>query len=171
MRISYLGNEVWNSKVSGRFTTLKSRGRVIKRWAGVGLAIVFALIVAFELGTAQKELVATKTFVAAVAHAEETAPVLARIADCESGARKANGKAVAGSATHYRYGQVAVNGNTNGSVDIGRYQINMSVWSKKANELGLDLSKEADNYKMALWIYENRGTGDWYSSESCWKNV
>jgi hypothetical protein len=22
---------------------------------------------------------------------------------------------------------------------------------------------------MAYWIYENRGTGDWYSSEKCWK--
>jgi hypothetical protein len=58
--------------------------------------------------------------------------------------------------------------NTNKTVDIGRYQIN-SVWNKKASELGLDLTIEADNEKMAYWIYENRGTGDWYSSEKCWK--
>jgi hypothetical protein len=57
--------------------------------------------------------------------------------------------------------------NTNKSVDIGKYQIN-SVWFKKATELGLDITKEEDNEAMAYWIYENRGTGDWYSSQSCW---
>lgn len=65
-------------------------------------------------------------------------------------------------------GQVVMNANTNDTVDVGLYQIN-TVWFKKATELGLDITKEADNEKMALWIYENRGTGDWSSSASCWK--
>lgn len=86
---------------------------------------------------------------------KEMPPVLKRIAKCESGD------------IHYKNGQVIFNANTNGSVDIGRYQIN-TVWNKKATELGLDLSKEKDNEVMAMWIYENRGTEDWYSSKSCW---
>lgn len=89
--------------------------------------------------------------------------VLNRIADCESG----NGKA--GTATHYdKNGQVLLRGNTNKTVDVGKYQVN-SVWFKKATELGYDITTEAGNKAMAEWIYLNRGTGDWYSSESCWK--
>jgi len=57
--------------------------------------------------------------------------------------------------------------NTNGTVDIGEYQVNGFYWGKKASELGLDLTKEADNKKMAEWIYANKGTGDWYS-QKCW---
>ena len=96
------------------------------------------------------------------------APVLERIADCESGKRLPNGKAIRGSASHYApSGQVLMTGNNNKSVDVGKYAIN-SVWFKKATELGLDITKEEDNKKMAQWIYENRGTEDWYPSKSCW---
>lgn len=84
------------------------------------------------------------------------APVMDRIAKCESGN------------THYdKNGQVLMRSNTNKSVDVGKYQIN-SVWFGKASELGLDITKESDNEKMAYWIYENRGTGDWYASAKCW---
>lgn len=86
---------------------------------------------------------------------KEVSPVLERIAKCESGG------------VHTKDGQVIFNANTNKTVDIGKYQIN-SVWNKKATELGLDLTKESDNEQFALWIYENRGTEDWYSSKSCW---
>lgn len=85
----------------------------------------------------------------------EVPPVMRRIAKCESGD------------THYRNGQVIFNANSNGSIDRGRYQIN-SVWDKKATELGYDLANESDNEQFAMWLYENRGTADWYSSASCW---
>lgn len=95
-------------------------------------------------------------------------PVMQRIMDCESGGRM-NGKPIEGSATHYdSNGQVLMRSNNNHSVDIGIAQIN-TVWFEKASELNLDVTKEEDNVRMALWIYENRGTGDWYSSESCWR--
>jgi len=90
-----------------------------------------------------------------VKEVEAQAPILKRIAKCES------------SDMHFKDGQVLVRPNTNGTVDIGRYQIN-SVWNKKATELGLDLTKEVDNEKMARWIYSNRGTGDWSASAKCW---
>lgn len=86
---------------------------------------------------------------------EPTYPVLDRIAKCESGG------------THTRNGQVIFNGNTNKSVDIGLYQIN-SIWSKKATEMGLDLTKEVDNKKFALYLYKTHGTEPWYSSKACW---
>ena len=84
------------------------------------------------------------------------APILDRIAKCESGGN------------HYGpSGQVLMTGNTNKTVDVGKYAIN-SVWFKKATELGLDITKEEDNKKMAEWIYQNRGTGDWSASSKCW---
>ncbi len=84
-------------------------------------------------------------------------PVLDRIAKCESGG------------SHYSAsGQVLMHWNENKTVDVGKYAIN-SKWFKKASELGLDLTKESDNKAMALWIYQNRGTEDWYPSKACWQ--
>lgn len=87
---------------------------------------------------------------------EVNAPVLERIATCESGGKHLG-----------KSGQVIIKSNTNGTVDIGKYQIN-SVWFKKASEMGLDLTKEKDNEVMAKWIYANRGTSDWSASAPCW---
>ena len=91
------------------------------------------------------------------------APVMDRIAGCESqGNRNSKG-------THYdKNGQVLMRSNTNRTVDLGKYQIN-TVWFAKATELGLDLTKEDDNKKMAEWKYANRGTDDWSASAKCWK--
>lgn len=87
---------------------------------------------------------------------QSTSAVMKRIAKCESGGK------------HYDInGQVLMRSNTNKSVDVGLYQIN-SVWFKKATELGLDITKEKDNEAMARWIYDNRGTEDWYASKHCW---
>lgn len=86
---------------------------------------------------------------------ETVSPVLERIAKCESGN------------THYKNGQVIFNSNKNGSVDIGKYQIN-SIWNSKATELGLDLSKEKDNEAFAMYLYKTHGTEPWYSSVKCW---
>jgi hypothetical protein len=83
------------------------------------------------------------------------APVLDRIAKCESGG------------VHKRNGQVIFNANTNGSVDIGLYQIN-SIWNSTATKMGLDLTLESDNKKFAEYLYTTKGTEPWYSSKSCW---
>lgn len=85
------------------------------------------------------------------------APVMDRIAKCESGSNHIDPKT----------GQVYMLANTNKSVDVGKYMIN-TVWHKKAKELGFDITKEVDNEKMAYWIYENMGTEAWYSSKHCW---
>lgn len=85
------------------------------------------------------------------------AKILEKIAKCESGGSQ-----------YDRNGQVQFNGNKDGSVDIGKFQINNKLWGKKATELGYNLTIEKDNEAMAQWIYENRGTEDWVWSKKCW---
>lgn len=85
-----------------------------------------------------------------------TYPVLDRIAKCES------------NNSHYdKNGQVMLRGNRNGSVDVGRFQLN-SIWFSKATELGLDLTKEKDNEEFAIYLYKTYGTEPWIFSKSCW---
>lgn len=130
------------------------------------LAIVASIIAivytAFLLGSKlNPATVYTKAEV--IKEVDTPSPIMQRIAGCESqGSAKLSG-------THFdKNGQVLMRSNTNKSVDVGKYQIN-TVWFAKATELGLDITLEKDNEKMAYWIYKNRGTGDWYSSRSCWQ--
>ena len=85
------------------------------------------------------------------------APVLARIAKCES-----NG-------SQFLHGQVVTHANRNGSVDIGKYQINIRKWSKQATKLHYNLATLKGNTAMAQYIYLNYGTGAWYASAKCWR--
>lgn len=103
----------------------------------------------------------------------ETIPEeLERIADCESGKRDKNGRAVGGTATHYDSNGDVLLGRMNKpeyGVDIGKFQINEVFHSENAQELGLDLYKEHDNEKYALMLYKANGTRDWRASASCWQ--
>jgi hypothetical protein len=122
--------------------------------ATAGVTIIVLLSTEYQVS---QRLKVTKE--SPVANAEEQLPaVMQRIAECESGD------------VHYKEnGQVITNANTNGSVDLGRFQINEDIWGDKAGEMNLDLSNEQDNKTMALWIYENYGTEDWKYSSKCWK--
>lgn len=136
-------------------------------WTGVVVgAICLVYIYGHEMGEAGQ-----KPEIINVVQADNgVAPILSKIADCESGERLSNGKAKKGSASHYgKNGQVNVYGNKNATVDIGKYMVNSYYWGKKATEMGLDIWKEVDNEKMAIWIYENEGTEPWSSSYNCWK--
>lgn len=84
------------------------------------------------------------------------APVLSRIAKCESPTGQ-----------YAKDGQVARHVNKDGTVDMGAYMIN-SIHNKEASKMGYDLSTEEGNKGFATWLYANRGTGDWYSSQRCW---
>lgn len=104
----------------------------------------------FSTHTTQAQEVITLT------QATTTPPVLARIFTCES--------------HNHQYapsGQVLMKPNTNGTVDVGIAQIN-TVWFAQATALHLDITTEAGNKAMALWIYQNKGTAPWYSSAHCW---
>lgn len=86
------------------------------------------------------------------------APVLDRIANCESKGKQLNAK-----------GEVIVNVNTNGTVDVGKYQINMSAGHvKEMAKLGFNPLTEEGNEAYAKYLYQNVGTGPWSSSSKCW---
>lgn len=148
--------------INGRFATLKSTlkriFRFIVRWSLIsGAAYAFFMAGAMLYSTSTVEASAPQ-----IIQVEAAAPVLDRIADCESG----NGKP--GSATQFRNGQVLIAMNTNGTYDQGKYQIN-SIHNAAAAKLGFNLATEEGNAAYAKWMYANVGTGDWYSSEKCWK--
>ena len=149
-------------KYNGRYDSFRAKMLRATEWTK-RMVILSSMLAAAFLTGAYTFSTNTVTAHTNTVNVQKDAPVLNRIADCESG----NG--TKGSATHMKNGQVVTNGNKNGSVDIGKYQINLRVWGGKASELGFDLSTEQGNSAMAEWIYLNKGTGDWYASQHCWK--
>jgi hypothetical protein len=120
---------------------------------GVGATVLmFYILQAFH----GQQIVVKEVFVNAET-IDELPPVMKRIAECESGNRQ-----------YADNGQVITNGNKNGSVDIGRFQINLSIWGETATELGYDLTKEEDNTNFALYLFENYGSEPWIWSKKCW---
>lgn len=150
-KIYYMGKRINSPMQRAKAWTMMWLIRLV--WILVITGIVVGI---YELGAyTNPKTIITKAEV--IKEVPIKASVLDRIAQCESGNR------------HYsKNGQVQINVNKNGTVDIGVMQIN-TVWFAKATELGLDITKEADNKAMAQWIYENRGTQDWYSSAKCWQ--
>lgn len=164
--ITFNGNRIWSRTRKGRFSSFKATISKLWFYSKIGAAILLLLfgVRAFTQWDDARTMAVEKIYLAPQAPKESMAAVLAKIADCESG----NGKP--GTAQHYTKGQVTMRANEAGtSIDIGRFQINLMHWGKKATELGYDLTKEKDNEAMARWIYENRGTGDWSSSQKCWQ--
>ena len=160
-RIMMNGKEIYNRDRdlnTGRFSSLKTKiARLAKRVAILASVSAVGYATIYGAYMAGAHLNPTTVFAEKEVIREITpeSPVLSRIAHCESGNK------------HYKDGQVIFNANKNGTVDIGRFQIN-SVWNKKATELGLNLTDPVDNEKMAQYIYQNFGTEPWYSSKACW---
>lgn len=162
MKIMYMGR-----RLNGRYDSVKAKAK--RGWEHTVRFFKFSMYTAMMIAIGV--FFGSTTVVDAHYNTVQLpvlSPVLDRIADCESGARKANGKAIPGSAIQFRPdGQVVYHANKNGTIDLGKYGIN-TVWFKQAHALNLNLAKEEDNRKMAEWIYANRGTEDWYSSKTCW---
>lgn len=147
-KIIYMGREV-----NGRYSSFKTKvRRFVKKVVSLSFkaAVIYAaLLIGILVAPQVPEMV--------VQAETSVPPIMQRIAKCETNNQ------------HYgKSGQVLMTGNTNKSVDVGRYAIN-SVWFTKATEMGLDLTDEEDNETFALWLYAERGTGDWYPSQHCWK--
>lgn len=133
----------------GRFSSVwKMTKWFFKRvFIGMGISLVaMSLYVAGQMNDPIIEILPVEA-------GSKVAPILQKIAKCES------------PTGHWENGQVVINATQ----DIGKYQINVPTWGKKATELGLNLAVEKDNEEMAEWIYANRGTGDWSSSAKCWR--
>lgn len=133
----------------------KYKVRKFLRKVFITAVIIASIVGIFKLGgILNPATIVTKAEI--IKEVEVKAPILDRIAKCES------------PTGHWKNGQVVMRSNKDHSVDVGKYQINNSAWGAKATELGLNLTVEKDNEAMAIWIYKNRGTGDWYASKDCW---
>lgn len=130
--------------------------RTLKR-SIIALAVICVLMWSIVLGGHLMPVTAYAERIVEVT-TKSHAPVMDRIAKCESNDTHINPKT----------GQVYMLANSNKTVDVGKYMIN-TVWHKKAKELGLDITKEEDNEKMAYWIYENVGTSPWIYTANCWQ--
>lgn len=126
----------------------------ITTWTGLTATILYLV---FMAGSYFNPII-TYAVKEQIKEVDSQAPVMDRIAKCESQSK------------HFaKNGQVLVMGNTNKSVDVGKYQINQQVWGAKATELGYNIFTEEGNKSMAYWIYKNHGTEPWYSSQKCWQ--
>ena len=150
--------KTYNRDNYGRFHDtkiwLKIIGIYVKRTLIV-TGIISAIGWGYVFGTMTKLAAADTKIIMVVS--TSTPAVMSRIEKCESGGSQ-----------YDKNGQVTIHVNTDGSYDIGLYQIN-SIWEKQATKLGYDLSKEKDNKAFATWLYENKGTGAWSSSSKCWQ--
>lgn len=132
--------------------------KLIKWTIILGLPVVIGAEAAFYVAGDTVEAAIPQTIVV-----EAPAPILDRIADCESG-----NKGEAGSASQTKDGQVLIHINNNGTYDIGKFQIN-SIHNAEATKLGFNLATEEGNSGYAKYLYQNRGTQDWSSSAHCWQ--
>lgn len=86
---------------------------------------------------------------------EPIPPILAAIAQCESGGRQYNDD-----------GSV-VTGKIN-SHDRGKFQINETYNLAAAQSLGMDIYTLQGNTAYALYLYDHEGTTPWNASRKCW---
>ncbi len=143
-------------RINGRFDTFKAKVRRAGILAARTVIIGTLAYAVFVLGASVYSTDNITIANAEVKVVEAPAPILDRIAMCESHGHQLNPN-----------GQVLLNVNTNGTVDIGRFQIN-SIHEAEATKLGYDLFTLEGNTAYAKWLYANKGTGDWSSSAKCW---
>ncbi len=159
--ITYLGKPLHQVYPHAtRWQVLKYKFFKAVRWflirAGIGAIAVALLFTGYfyhSVTTPNLNVINTIQVVAK----NEVAPILHKICMAESGCQQ-----------FAKNGLPIMHANSNGSVDIGKYQINSAAWGTKAKALGYDLLSEKGNEAMATWILENKGSGPWYSSEQNW---
>ena len=86
------------------------------------------------------------------------APIMAKIAKCESRHRHLNksGGVLRGEKNRY---------------DVGVMQINELYHAETAKKMGLNLLNLDDNVAYARYLYEKQGTKPWNSSAPCWAKL
>ncbi len=158
-RVYYQGKQI--RTVAGRFDSLKAKFYRFIRKVLQFSAVVAILALVFAFGGA---FYSTQTITVSANTIEVHSNILDRIADCESGnGTKGSGKQFLSN------GNVVTLLNTNGSIDVGKYQINQSVSHLQLEaKLGLNVLTLEGNTAMANYIYANEGTSPWSSSQHCW---
>lgn len=153
MKINYMEHQI-----NSRFDSFKS---AVKRLVRGVVRISLVTLVGYGIYLAGGAFNSTHRVEAVTV--EAPSPILDRIADCESGSGKTGSGNQIG-----KSGQTLISLNTNGTYDIGKYQIN-SIHNAEATKLGFNLMTEEGNYGYAKYLYQNKGTGDWSSSAHCWQ--
>jgi len=95
---------------------------------------------------------------------------LQKIADCESGARLADGTAVPFSAKQFKdNGELVTNKNTNTILkrDVGWAQINEYFHLERARSLGINIYSEEGNKRYAKILFHETGGALWSASFDC----
>lgn len=170
VKITWMGKplrEVYSHATKWQVAKYKI-GRAV-RWAVIRLSLgaVLGAVVfgAYAYGTVDARAVTVVNQIVPGGK-ESMSAVMARIADCESGD---NGKK--GTAKQFNAdGSIVTHVNSDGTTDVGKYQINMQKAHIVAMaKLGFNPLTEEGNEAYAKWLYENKGTGDWQSSRSCWQ--
>ena len=140
----------------GRYTSF--RARLARLWYLFRIA-VFAFVTmaiiavgAYLYGMSSVYAYSTTNIITTA----QSYPILHKIARAESGDSQVG-----------RDGQVVVHVNTDGTYDIGRYQIN-SRWNAEATKLGYNLYVEKDNEAFARYLFTNYGSEPWHSSIARW---
>lgn len=116
---------------------------------------------ALAAGAAQAEAPLAKTpnvppsIESLVLEAFRDAPVMLRVARCESTMRQFNldGTVLHGAA-HY--------------ADTGLFQINMAVHADEVRALGVDVGILEGNIAAARYLYDHGGLAHWAPSRRCW---
>jgi hypothetical protein len=161
MKIYYQGR-----RYNGRFDSFRAFVRRVVRLILWTLGISFVGGLLFTLGAVMFSTtsIAVDQSVQVVQAAEQEAPILSRIADAESGNCKKGG------AHQFNAdGTIVTHTNGDGSVDVGKFQINMSAdHIREMAKLGFNPLTEEGNAAYAKYLYDNRGTGPWASSAKCW---
>jgi hypothetical protein len=126
------------------------------------LALGLALAVSAVLGTTTTQTVsasmpapAAQTVRQYVTDYFADAPIMARIAECESHFRQFNGDGGV-----YR-------GKENNK-DVGVMQVNEFYHLDTSKKMGINIYTLDGNLAYARYLYENEGTTPWASSQACW---
>ena len=159
VQITYMGKPLHQVYPHAtRWQVIKFKfGRAV-RWLAIRLAIIGSIAGMLFAVHLYDMADAGITVVNQVVAPQGVAPILKRIAAAESQNHQFDAN-----------GLPLLHANSNGSVDIGLYQINNRVWGAKAKELGFDLLTEKGQTAMATWILENKGTSAWNSSSNKWQ--
>ena len=157
----FYGNQyVGNLNLNGQKVTAWRKFKYVMS-KGIRVALICTFLAGattgiFKAGQSATTPVYVRAEVEVPVEVKGKSPIMDRIAVCESGGKHFDSK-----------GKIIYGYNTNGSIDVGKYQIN-TVHLPLAGTLGLDINKEKDNEAMAYYLYENRGTEPWRSSIHCW---
>lgn len=179
MRITYLGRDI-----TGRYAPKSRAQRIYASFIGklqhtLRIGALIAVIAwlclgSLKFGIAYAHGNALAYIAPAIAYADTKPvdyPILDKIAKAESGGNQYCTKALAanGWCPKGSIGAPLIRVNTNGTYDIGMYQIN-STHLADAIAHGYDVYTLDGNTAYAQYLFINQGSEPWYSSRSNWIN-